>query len=123
MGSHRPYGRWTQPPPTAPLCLLFSQRRQVTGCVHKLDHWLEMVVPGAATLQGVFPGQIVEYKSLRAAAMGEGADAWSGKDLRSRGARVVCFPLEPKPHQINDDWLKQMWKGHDGEGPGVGGAV
>lgn len=90
----------------------------MTGCIHKLDHWLEMVLPGAAALQRVFPGQIVEYKSLRAAAMGDGVDAWSKKKLQSLGARIVCFPLEPKPHQVSEDWLQQMWREDVGEGSG-----
>lgn len=100
-----------------PNCLSLPQ--QVTGCVHKLDHWLEMVIPGAATLQRVFPGQIVEYKSLRAAAMEEGVLAWNVKNLRSRGARIVCFPLEPKPHQVSEDWLQEMWRVDIDEGRGV----
>lgn len=79
-----------------------------------------MVVPGAATLQRAFPGQIIEYKSLRAAAMGEGADGWSRKALRSQGSRVVCFPLEPKPHQLSEDWLQLVWRGDGSEGLGVG---
>ncbi|CAM9098666.1 unnamed protein product [Scytosiphon promiscuus] len=80
----------------------------VTACVHKLDHWLEMTVPGAAILQEVFPGQIVEYASFEAGA---------GKDRRTLPpeARVLCFPLEPKPHQVEQAWIKQIWMGHQDE--------
>lgn len=77
-----------------------------------------MVVPGAAALQRVFPGQIVEYKSLRAEATGGGVGVWSKENLRSRGARIVCFPLEPKPHQVSEDWLQELWRGDVGDGPG-----
>lgn len=77
-------------------------------------------MPAAAALQRVFPGQVGEYRSLRAAAMGDGADAWSEKNLRSRGARIMCFPLEPKPHQVSEDWLQRMWRGGVGEGAGAG---
>lgn len=115
-------GRRTQPPRPSRLAASLKKQK-VTRCIHKLDHWLEMMVPGTATLQRVFPGQIVEYKSLRAAAMGQGAEAWSKKNLRSRGARIVCFPLNPKPHQVTEDWLQQMWRGDDAEGPRVDGGV
>ncbi len=90
--------------------------------MHKLDHWLEMVVPGAATLQNVFPGQIVEYNSMRAAAAAAAAaaiagdDSGSAKKLASRDdARIVCFPLYPKPHQLDDECLLRLWEGREGE--------
>lgn len=83
-----------------------------------------MVVPGAATLQHVFPGQIAEYRSMRrAAAMGKGVDPWSEQNLRFRGARILCFPLEPKPHQVDEHWLQQMWRGDNGEAPGKGDTI
>lgn len=81
--------------------------------MHKLDHWLEMTLPGAATLQDVFPGQIIEYGALGASAAG--ADAVEGRRMLPREARVVCFPLEPKPHQVKEAWIQCMWKGHEHE--------
>lgn len=97
------------PPPwplVVPLMMTYVTP-QVTGCVHKLDHWLEMVVPGAVTLQNCFPGQIVEYNSMRAAA---GDDPGSAETLTSRDARIVCFPLYPKPHQLDEEWLLRSWE-------------
>lgn len=81
--------------------------------MHKLDHWLEMTVPMVETLQDIFPGQIVEYGSLGAVA--EGKDAGKGKRMLPREARVVCFPLEPKPHQVKEAWIQRMWRGHEDE--------
>lgn len=104
------------PPSRSLFCRPLSTTTQVTACVHKLDHWLEMTVPGATTLQHTFPGQIVEYNSMRAAVAEE--DAGSDNNMLSRDARIVCFPLEPKPHQVNEDWLQQLWRGGDGGGGG-----
>lgn len=92
----------------------------MTACVHKFDHWLEMAVPSARTLQRAFPDQIVEYTSLRlAAAAGENYDAEAGNFLLPQlpeDARMVCFPLEPKPHNVKEDWLRQMWFGEQAIG-------
>ncbi|CAN0312267.1 unnamed protein product [Pylaiella littoralis] len=95
----------------------------ITSCVHKLDHWLEMTVPGVTTLQRAFPGQIVEYNSMRAAVAKDSA----GSDgnhllLLPRDARVICFPLEPKPHRVKEEWLQLLWRGGDGGGGGAGGS-
>ncbi|CAM9942893.1 unnamed protein product [Ectocarpus sp. 12 AP-2014] len=91
----------------------------VTACVHKFDHWLEMAVPSARTLQRAFPDQIVEYTSLRLAAAAGVNDAEAGNLLLPQlpqGARIVCFPLEPKPHNVNEEWLRQMWLGEQAIG-------
>lgn len=82
-----------------------------------------MTVPGVTTLQRAFPGQIVEYNSMRAAVAKDSA----GSDgnhllLLPRDARVICFPLEPKPHRVKEEWLQLLWRGGDGGGGGAGGS-
>jgi hypothetical protein len=81
----------------------------------RFDHWLEMLLPprrprGADAdapapvggwiecVQDAFPGQVVEYKSGCAGGVPE-------------GARIVCFPRSPKPHEVTDDWAVAAW--HD----------
>lgn len=73
-----------------------------------------MAVPSARTLQRVFPDQIVEYTSLRLAAAAGVKDPEAGNFLLPQlpqYARIVCFPLEPKPHNVKEGWLRQMWFG------------
>jgi hypothetical protein len=79
----------------------------------RFDHWLEMLLPprrpadapadatpppGGWTdiLQLAFPGQIVEYKS-------------ECSDGLPDGARLVCFPRSPKPHEVTHDWANTHW--------------
>jgi hypothetical protein len=70
----------------------------VNGYIYKFDHWLEMAHPNACFLEDTFPGQIVEYRSLddKAAAP-------------PPSARIVCFPLLPKPHRATAPWVAQHW--------------
>ena len=70
--------------------------------VHRFDHWLEMCVPRADALQALFPGQLVEYVRDCKGAAGPPA-----------GARVVNFPLEPKPHapEVSSlEWVVEHWR-------------
>ena len=72
--------------------------------VHRFDHWLEMCAPRADVLQDLLPGQLVEYAR----------DCRGRKDGPPAGARVVNFPLEPKPHAPECralGWVVKHW-GH-----------
>lgn len=60
----------------------------------------QMVLPRVLFLEDVFPGSIVEYKSLDETA-----------PAPPPGARIVCFPLEPKPHSAHAVWIAHYW--HD----------
>ncbi|CAK9019712.1 UDP-N-acetylglucosamine--peptide N-acetylglucosaminyltransferase 110 kDa subunit [Durusdinium trenchii] len=74
---------------------------RVKRVVPRLDFWLEMTVPGADVLQELFPGQLIDYKT-------HVRDEGNGK--LPEGARVVNFPLRPKPHQCtSQDWIQQHW--------------
>jgi hypothetical protein len=83
-------------------CVLGSIERaglaRVKQLVHRLDYWLETCVPGADVLQELFPGQLVDYKSHCAA----------GRP--PPGARVVNFPLKPKPHECGEEWVREHWR-------------
>ena len=70
----------------------------VFACLMRWDHWCEMLVPGAHTLQRCFPGMFVDYRSHCRGANGPPADA-----------AVVCFPRNPKPHEVQADWVTAHW--------------
>ena len=64
--------------------------------IHRLDHWFEMMVSQADTIQGMFPGHIVDYNH-------------SCKESVPDDARVVVFPLRPKPHEFPSQWIRDAW--------------
>mmetsp|Transcript_25191 Transcript_25191/g.30754 ORF Transcript_25191/g.30754 Transcript_25191/m.30754 type:complete len:520 (+) Transcript_25191:330-1889(+) len=71
----------------------------VNSFVHRMDHWLEIMVENADFLQNIFPGQILEYRR----------DV-TNNEVPPNG-RIVNFPLHPKPnHLINKQWIKQNWR-------------
>lgn len=55
----------------------------------------------------------------RAEDMGLGADGGVGKIgdrliVVPANARVICFPLQPKPHEVVDQpWVQRLWLGLD----------
>lgn len=155
----------------------------VTACVHKFDHWLEMVVRNPPALQQEFPGQIVEYaadcccsvdqpstdprsKTSKSVApghtpkLGEISGGFIGTDYvgiegrevamnhrhKNNGAggvtrcvdelartvpervprdkvpenaRIICFPLEPKPHNVDAEWITRFWFGVEANDAGM----
>ena len=72
----------------------------VAKCVYKFDHWLEMLVDDAAIVQNIPPGAVVEYKR----------DVRQNDEVPPPGASVVCFPLEPKPHDVHTPWIDAHWR-------------
>lgn len=58
-----------------------------------------MVLPNVLFLDDVFPGLVVEYRSLDEAA-----------STPPLGASIVCFPLQPKPHNAPAPWIQQHWQ-------------
>ncbi|RLN51919.1 hypothetical protein BBJ28_00002209 [Nothophytophthora sp. Chile5] len=70
----------------------------VSNYIYKFDHWLEMALPDVRFLEDAFSGQVVEYRALDEHATAPPANA-----------RVVCFPLLPKPHDAEAQWIAQHW--------------
>ena len=73
--------------------------------VSRLTHgserkWYRVAMPDADLLQTMYPGQIVTYKptpNTRLEAVPE-------------DARIVCFHGQPRPHDVEVEWLKQYWR-------------
>lgn len=90
---------------------LVSLQPHVFGVLHRFDHWLEMVlaVDELPVLQGLYPGQFVEY--MADASGGGGRDGGDGSTDAEvpEGARVVNFPLQPKPHEAAAAWVAREW--------------
>ena len=69
----------------------------ITAHIYKFDHWLEMVVADAHLLDAAFPGQIAEWKA-------------HAREPHAN-ARIVTFPLAPKPHEVADEpMLVEHWR-------------
>ena len=72
-------------------------RGDVFQCLMRWDHWVEMVAPGAHLLQDAYPRLFVDYRL----------------DCREHGppaeAAVVCFPRNPKPHEVESEWIAKHW--------------
>lgn len=58
--------------------------------------WIERHTLGA-TLQDIFPGEFVSFKKD------------CGK-YPPKGARVIVFHGEPRPHDVQDGWVPDVWK-------------
>lgn len=73
----------------------------ITSVVHRLDFWLEMTVKHADSLQILFPGQLLDYKT----------HVRDNKEPPD-GSRVINFPLHPKPHDIvkTEVWAQENWQ-------------
>jgi hypothetical protein len=115
-------------------CLLETYAA-VTTCTHKFDHFLEMMLhqhmwfaaPNRDTgdpcgegdkycyyLQDVAPGKISDYSSLLLllVEVEDENEAPQGtveiEDVVGECA-IVCFPLQPKPHQVSSSWMRRHW--------------
>ncbi|TMW60198.1 hypothetical protein Poli38472_000240 [Pythium oligandrum] len=71
----------------------------ISTYIYKLDHWFEMMLPHVAFVDDLEPQHVVEYQSLE------------GDERKvPENARVVCFPLQPKPHQATAPWISTHWQ-------------
>ena len=63
--------------------------------------WIERCRPQVDLLQDIFPGFFASYKEKSQLAP-------------PKGAHVVCFHGDPKPHEVTDGWVSEVWrkKGH-----------
>ena len=72
----------------------------LSSCVYKFDHWLEMLLDDGAHLQDLAPGLVAEYAR----------DVLANGGAPPPGASIVCFPLEPKPHDVATPWVAAHWR-------------
>ena len=89
---HAPYYVPYPPPPGAYAAL--------SSCVYKFDHWLEMLLDDGVPLQDLAPGLVAEYAR----------DVLANGGAPPPGASIVCFPLEPKPHDVATPWVAAHWR-------------
>ena len=95
--------QWTAPDHHAVWDLLAAEPdayATLTKCVYKFDHWLEMLFDSATVVQAAHPGLVAEYKR----------DVQPNLETPPDGASVVCFPLEPKPHDVATPWVAAHWR-------------
>lgn len=59
--------------------------------------WIERVVEGADRLQDLHPGRILSFKVH--------AREWILAD-----AMLVCFHGHPRPHEVTEGWVPELWK-------------
>ena len=96
----------------------------VAGVVYKFDHYLEMmlyqtdcryerdnsaqVAPLCFFFQDIHPDCIVDYSTYSSGCLRD-SDAANGPM-----PSIVCFPLEPKPHQLPEcSWIARHWMSRD----------
>ena len=64
---------------------------------HGDQGWLESMPYEGEILQDLFPSHFCSFKR-------------DCHPLPPKGARVVCFHGEPRPHNANAEWVKQVWR-------------
>lgn len=72
--------------------------------------------PGCLSAPGGTEHNVDETRSSCRTEMPANADALGGEGLLPPNARVVCFPLMPKPHEVRDGWVRRHWWGEEGGG-------
>lgn len=72
--------------------------KALTKQIVRFDHYLEFIVKNSDFTQDVFKGKILDYNTY----------CKGKKELPTDGA-IVAFPRSPKPHECNEDWIKQFW--------------
>lgn len=60
------------------------------------QQFIEKMVSDADILQNLYPNSFVSYKA-------------HCRPMFPRGARVVIFHGNPRPHEATDDWVKKIW--------------
>jgi hypothetical protein len=64
--------------------------------IARFDHWLEMMIGNPDFVQTVFPSQFCDFSTYC-------------KETVPEGCRMVCFPREPKPHDLPAPWIEELW--------------
>lgn len=70
--------------------------------------WIDRCVPQADILQDLFPGAIVSFKQKALLEL-------------PAGVRIVCFHGLPRPHEVRNGWVENVWK-IGGQAPTAGGS-
>jgi FkbM family methyltransferase len=60
--------------------------------------WITQVNPVADSLQGLFPGRLKSYK------------AHAAREGIQPGTSVVYFHGRPRPHEVTDGWVPDIWR-------------
>ena len=68
----------------------------VHNFIHRFDHWLEMMVADADLIQDIYPEYVVDFVHACTKSV-------------PKNARIVVFPLRPKPHEFPAPWVKDIW--------------
>ncbi|OQR93730.1 hypothetical protein THRCLA_08360 [Thraustotheca clavata] len=76
--------------------LLHKYFSSISQCIYKFDHFLEMTLPSHDILQSLYPNQILEYMQHCQVSC-------------PPTARLITFPLEPKPATATAPWLPSAW--------------
>mmetsp|Transcript_24721 Transcript_24721/g.32274 ORF Transcript_24721/g.32274 Transcript_24721/m.32274 type:complete len:409 (-) Transcript_24721:59-1285(-) len=80
--------------------VLKSKYKAIHRSIYKFDHWLEMMIVQADLLQEHYPNLIAEYGCLKQCS----------HDLFPEECSIVCFPLQPKPHEcLHIKWISENW--------------
>ena len=66
----------------------------------RFDHYLEMLVRNAELVQEIVPGQLIDYS--------QHFRVNKATELPP-DCRIVAFPRNPKPHEIDDAWVAEHW--------------
>ena len=125
------------PDSSSPLSVLYTflldHYTDVRRAIYKFDHYLEMFLfrdQGGRRAADVrlefidetYPGVVRDFRSVQdletdratqPCTSGNASAARDGENqsLPPRNCGFVCFPLEPKPHQVCDQvpWVKRLW--------------
>ncbi|GMH95268.1 hypothetical protein TrST_g1355 [Triparma strigata] len=84
---------------------LVDEFEKVGRVIYKFDHWFEMCalgVEGVSVLRGVR-----EFMSCRDGIFNNGRDEEGLEE--AVGVGIVTFPLRPKPHECEEEWVRAAW--------------
>jgi hypothetical protein len=76
--------------------VLRSNFPKVMDTIARFDFWCDLMVKNATLLQKKYPDQIVDY-------------CLKCKEGLPASAKIVCFPRNPKPHELTAPWVKEHW--------------
>lgn len=92
-----------------------THAHRLTAAVHKFDHFLEMMLgdlfSDSAAVGDCLAGCLQDYSSLQQVIM-DVPSYMSSASVPVKG--IVCFPLKPKPHELDSEHvLRMLWEGRE----------